>query len=103
MDWFDSIRIDKIYKCNLWSDEWIPCEVDLKHIDESFEKIPEMQKSLDDEKNQNTKFDIEELRRAKTVGSNEIESKAISTVNEKENDFSSRSQRSKKIPSRYLN
>ena len=76
----------------------IPSEVDLKHtcINESFEKSPEMKKSLDDENNQNTKFDVEELRRSKTVGSNEVQSKALSTVNEKEDDFSARSKRSKK-------
>ena len=62
-----------------------------------------MKKSLDDENNQNTKFDVEELRRSKTVGSNEVQSKALSTVNEKEDDFSARSKRSKKIPTRYLN
>ena len=88
----DLIRTDEI----LWSDALIPDEVDLKHIDKSLEKIPEMQKSLHDENNQNTKFDIEELRTTKTVGSNEVELKTLSTVNEKENDFSSRSKRSKK-------
>ena len=88
----DLIRTDEI----LWSDALIPDEVDLKHMDKSLEKIPEMQKSLHDENNQNTKFDIEELRTTKTVGSNEVELKTLSTVNEKENDFSSRSKRSKK-------
>ena len=93
----------KIYKCNSWSDEWIPDEVDSKRIDKSLEKIPEVQKSLHDENNQNTKFDVEELRRAETVEPNEVQSKAVSTVDEKENNFSSRSKRSKKIPTRYLN
>ena len=92
----DLIRTDEI----LWSDALIPDEVDLKHIDKSLEKIPEMQKSLHDENNQNTKFDIEELRTTKTVGSNEVELKTLSTV--KENDFHGQKDL-KKIPTRYLN
>ena len=54
-----------------------------------------MQKSLHDENDQNIKLD-ENLRVVKTVEPNEVKSKALSTVNEKENDFSSRSKRSKK-------
>ena len=58
-----------------------------------------MQKSLDDDNNQNTKFDVEKIRAVKTMGSNEVE--ASSTVIEEEND--SRSKQSSKIPKRYLN
>ena len=47
---FDSIRTDQI----LLSDEWIPGEGDLKDIDKSLEKLPEMKKSLDGENNQTT-------------------------------------------------
>ena len=83
------------------SDTWIPGEGGLKNIDKSLEKLPEIQKSVNDENNQNTKFDVEKLRAHKTVGSDEVESKALSTVTENEND--SRSKRSKKIPTRYLN
>ena len=94
---FNSVRTDQL----LLSDAWIPGEGDLKDIDKNLEKLPEMQKSLDDENNQNTKFDVEKNRAVKTVDSNEVKSKALSTVNEEEND--SRSKRSKKIPTRYLN
>ena len=94
---FDSIRTDQI----LLSDEWIPGEGDLKDIDKSLVELPEMKKSLDDENNQNTEFGIEKIVTVKTVDSNEVKSEALSTVNEEEND--SRSKRSKKIPTRYLN
>ena len=45
-----------------------------------------MQKSLDDENNQNSKFDVEKIGAVKNAGSNEVESKALSAVNEDEND-----------------
>ena len=73
----------------------------LKDIDTSLVELPEMKKSLDDENNQNTEFGIEKIITVKTVDSNEVKSEALSTVNEEEND--SRSKRSKKIPTRYLN
>ena len=79
----------------------IPNKVDLKHTDESFYKIPEIQKPLKDENNQNTKFDVEKIRAAKTVGSDEVQSTPLPTVNEEEND--PRSKRSKNKPTRYLN
>ena len=47
---FNSIRTDQI----LLSDAWIPGEGDLKDIDKSLEKLPEMKKSLDGENNQTT-------------------------------------------------
>ena len=40
----------------LWSDAWIPGEVALKDIEKSLEKLPEMQKSLHDENDQNIKL-----------------------------------------------
>ena len=66
----------------------------LKDIDTSLVELPEMKKSLDDENNQ-------KVVTGKTIDSNEVKSEALSTVNEEEND--SRSKRSKKIPTRYLN
>jgi len=78
---------------------WIPGAVRLKDIDERPEKSPEIQQFLNDENYQNTQLDNEKIGASKTIASNEVESK--STANEKEND--SRSKRSKKIPTRYLN
>ena len=66
----------------------------LKDIDTSLVELPEMKKSLDDENNQ-------KVVTGKTIDSNEVKSEALSTVNEEEND--SRSNRSKKIPTLYLN
>jgi len=63
-------------KALLWSDAWIPGGVALKDIDKSLEKLPEMQKSLHDENDQNIKLD-ENLRVVKTVESNEVKSKAL--------------------------
>ena len=80
LNWFDSIRINKIFDGSDW---WIPGKVNLKHTDES------------------TEYDVEKIRVAKTVGSNEVESEELSTANEEEID--SKSKRSKKIPTRYLN
>ena len=86
LNWFDSIWINE----RLWSDAWIPDEVDLNHTEKSFEKLSEVQKSLNGEQNQITKFNVEKIRVAKTVGSNEVESKALSTANEEENDSKSK-------------
>ena len=73
----------------------------LKDIDKSLVELPEMKKSLDDENNRNTEFDVEKSGTVKTVDSNEVKSEALSTVNEDENN--SRSKRFKKIPTRYSN
>ena len=81
------------------SDAWILGEGGLKNIDKNLEKLPELQKSANDENTQNTKFDVDKMAAVKTVGSDEVASKALLTVNENEND--SRSKRSKKIPTRY--
>ena len=62
-----------------------------------------MENSLNDANKRKVKFDDEKLLEVKTVGSNEIESKAFSTLPENENAISSRSKRSRKIPKRYLN
>ena len=58
-----------------------------------------MRKSVVDENNQNKKIDVEKVTAVKTVGSDEVEPKALSTVTENENDL--RSKRSKKVPTRY--
>ena len=97
LNWFDSIWINE----RLWSDAWIPDEVDLNHTEKSLEKLSKVQKSLNGEQNQIIKFDVEKIRAAKTVGSDEVESIPLPTVNEEEND--PRSKRSKKKPTRYLN
>ena len=81
------------------SDAWIFGEGGLKNIDKNLEKLPELQKSVNDKNTQNTKFNIEKMAAVKTVGSDEVAPKTLLTVNENEND--SRSKRSKKIPTRY--
>ena len=70
-----------------------------EHIIE--ERPSEIEQFLNDESYQSTQFDIEKIGASKIIQSNEVESKALPTVNEEEND--SRSKRSKKIPTRYLN
>ena len=92
------IRLGPIYVAERKFDgAWIPGADPLKDIEE---RPPEIQQFLNDESYQSTQFDIEKIGASKIIQSNEVESKALPTVNEEDD---SRSKRSKKIPSRYVN
>ena len=98
----DFNRLGPIYAAEMKFDRaWIPGAVRLKDIDERPEKSTEIQQFLNDESYENTQFDIDKNRVVKTIASNEVESKEVSTANEEEND--PRLKRSKKLPTRYLN